>query len=172
MKIENEALRIQKHYLGTLFSTLTKEDVEKLDKVFNRRLKTMYLKGKKAFLRKVATYLLLSRGEWVEYRYFTSSELLGSWLGKDVSGDGQGQRTFHLDLRSPILILHHLKYSVENVALESLICQQISERDNLGLITLVLDEGNLEEVRLAMKDSGLFVRRDIVDCIFDEEKAI
>jgi len=167
MKIENEALRIQKHYLGTLFSILTKEDVERMDKVFNRRLKTMYLKGKKEFLKKVATYLLLSRGEWVEYRYFTSSELLGTWLGKDVSGDGESQKSFHLNLTSPIVILHHLKYSVENVALESLICQQISERDNLGLITLVLDEGNLEEVRFAMTDSGLYVRRDIVDCIFN-----
>ena len=151
----------QKNYLGTLYERLSKENVEVLDKYFNRRVKTSYFRGKKASLRKVASYFLLTRGEWLEYRYTTSSEILGEWLGKDLTGIGDG--SFHLDFSTPILVIHHLKYSMPNKALEILICQHVAERENRGLVTIILDEGNLKDVKEAMRTSDLYVHTARVD---------
>ena len=163
-----EKLKIQKLYLGNLFIEITKEELDVLDSIFHRKIKTNFFTGSRDYLKKTAAYFLLTKGKWLEYRYVTSSEILGNWLGKEVTGVGE-YHTFHLDLSTPILFIHHLKFSAPNKHLELLLCQQVTERDNRGLITIVLSEEPLTELKDGMRSLGLSVQQYKLDSYFHKK---
>lgn len=160
-----EKLKIQKLYLGNLFITISKEELEILDSVFHRKIKTTYFRGSQKYLKKVATYFLLSKGKWLEYRYLTSSEILGTWLGKEVSGIGEGHE-FHLDLNTPLMFIHNIKFGAPNKSLEIVLSQQVAERANRGLVTIILDEGHLKDLKEAMRELSLCIHPKNLDSYF------
>ncbi len=152
----SEKIKIQKEYLGDLFIGITPEELSVFDSLFSRNIKTGYFLGENCYLKKLAVYFLLSKGKWLEYQYLTSSEVLACYLSKEVPDYSDGKR-FHLDLSTPIIILHHLKFSMTNSALEPLMCQYVSERRNRGLITIVLAEDNLINLKDSFREMNLYV---------------
>jgi len=146
-----------KVYLGDLFVKINSEDINHFNKILPRTLCTMYLYGDNISMKKAAVYLLLREECQKTFRYMTVSDLLSLYLGKESTGDLEGDpnRRSHLDLYSPVLILHNVKYSVSNRSMQPLMCQQIDERKNRGLITIVLDESGLKDVKDAMNGMGL-----------------
>lgn len=149
-----ENLRV---YLGDLFIVVNSEDSSHFNKILPRTLCSVYLHGDNISMKKAAVYLLLREECQKTFRYMTVSDLLSLYLGKEANGDLEGDpnRRSHLDLSSPVLILHNVKYSVSNRSMQPLMCQQIDERKNRGLITIVLDESGLKDVKDAMNSMGL-----------------
>lgn len=160
-----EKAYLLKEYLGVFFVEVTENDVKNI-KNSNVKLESAYLNGSNKALKKMTAFLLLSKGTRLEYKYTTTSELLSTWLGKSEYEDSPSNRT-HLDLHSPVLILHNLKYSPPNKSLDLLITQQIIERFNRNLITVMLDESNLSEVRKAMCEYDIKVYDKTADSILN-----
>lgn len=144
-------------YLGNLFVGCDREHQAYFRKIIPPELCTIYLKGTNIPLRMCASFLLVMQGKMWVYRYQTVDELIDLYLGKDRYGDLEGNpdRKSYLDVSTPVLISHHLKHTVQNRKTESLISSLVYARYNEGLITVVLDELNLEEVREMMRELRL-----------------
>jgi len=168
----DEIRHILREYLTVFYVKISKEEDQKVRDVIGR-IRTFYLQGSNLALKKVVACLLLSKGRKLEYRYGTTAQLLSDWLGKSPftsSSDSFENNKMHIDYRTKILILHNIKYQPTNKALEMLVAQQVVERENLGLVTMVLDEENLQTVKFSMKDYGLEVFDKSADSILGMKK--
>jgi len=101
----------------------------------------------------MACYILMEWG-WQKYRHLETYQLVDLFLQK-----GEEVETFY-DMEVPLLILYHMRGTMENKQLENLTCHTISQRNLLNLKTIVLAEVDLPQVESHYMELQLPVVKD------------
>lgn len=109
--------------------------------------------GDMSFLKCVGSYMLLTFGR-KGHREMSTYDLIEVYLGR-VEGEEEGSRFY--DVETELLILTHLRATMENRQLENLVIHTMGQRALAGKHTLLLLEANLPQVQARAKELKFLV---------------
>lgn len=143
-------------YLGPQFSVnLNLDEVKGFRKVFPS-LRSAFIQGRQRRLRALGCYHLLEWG-WQKYRLLNSYQLVDMFLS---TGQTEAEAESFYDIEVPLLVVYHMAGTMENRQLENLVSHTVSQRNIMGLKTIVMAEVDLPKVENQYRELGLLVVKD------------
>lgn len=141
---DKKVVALLKFYLGRFFVRTPSVYLDRFKKEF-RDYGSVIATGDADFLRYVGCYFLLYSGRKT-YREMTTYDLIETYLGRQ----DEGERFY--DIETELLVLTHLRTTMENRQLENLVVHTMGQREMMGKKTLVLLEEQLPQVMVNARE--------------------
>ena len=153
---QDQKFEILRAYLRQFFVPVSADQLKEMRGTFGRKPGSFLVFGSTPYLLRAGYYFLLADGK-KEYACVTSFELLDLMFGK--TEEGEVKRSFS-DSRTPYLFIYNQKFQAPNKLKEDVILQVVTQREMLGLVTVVLSEEDMKKVGDTMFGIGIKIARE------------